>query len=195
MNVGIALLLRGSSADLSAALHSIELAKRTTREVHAVLLQRREDGRSKEAGEEGEHGRHSWNGQFTALAGLLGDAAEITVHIHLLDSLADEQLLRFLCEYRIFCLIQGARDRRAARRKNAWVDRLRQRLAGLQDCFLPPLWSVIIEPWDDPAFETHLTGFTRATWSTTAMKMLAGSLRNGLNGLNNTRKPGNRNRV
>ena len=107
MNSGIALLLRGSSADLSAALHSIELARRTTGVVHAVFLEQGQQGQRNDAGEERQTEQQGWKGQLAALAGLFGGAEKVTVHIHLLESLADEPLLRFLCEYRIFCLILG----------------------------------------------------------------------------------------
>ncbi|MGV1100534.1 hypothetical protein ACUUL3_14155 [Thiovibrio sp. JS02] len=151
MNLGIALLLRGSSADLSAALHSIELARRTTGVVHAVFLEQGQQGQKTDPGEEGKTVKQGWKGQLAALAGLFGDAEEVTVHIHLLESLADEPLLRFLCEYRIFCLILGAGDQSSVKRKTAWLKRLRRRLSGRRDCFLPPLWSVIIKPRDEAA--------------------------------------------
>lgn len=181
MNLGIALLLRGSSADLSATLYAIELAKRTSGIVHAVFMQQREV----DPGEETEKDTRSGTDQLIQLVRLLGDAEDITIHIHMLEGLSDEVLVRFVCEHRIFCLILGARSQGAANRKNAWVARLRRRLSRTDDCFLPPLWSVVIKPWDDPFFEDRISGFSRSAWSATAIRLLAGSLRNDLKGLNN----------
>jgi len=182
MKTGIALLLRGSPADLSATLHAIELAKRTTGIVHAVFMVQGGTNKGKNPERQTENDPQTLAGQFIALASWLGDAAEVTVHIHRLESLADELLVRFLCEYRIFCLILGAEDRSSQKRKTAWIARLQRRLGERGDCFLPQLWSVIIPPGDDLVFARIIAGFTQATWSTSAIEMLISSLQNGLKG-------------
>ena len=182
MKTGVALLLRGSPADLSATLHAIELAKRTTGIVHAVFMEQGGTHKGKDPGRETENDTQPLAGQFIALASWLGDVAEVTVHIHRLESMADELLVRFLCNYRIFCLILGAEDRSSLKRKTAWIERLRRRLGEKEDCFLPQLWSVIIQPWDDLVFARIIAGFTRAAWSTSAIEILISSLQNGLKG-------------
>lgn len=188
MNVGIALLLRGSPADLSATIHAIELAKRTTGVVHAVFMEQGGADKGKDPGEETEYDTQTLNGQLIALASWLGDVEEVSIHIHRLESMADELLVQFFCEYRIFCLILGATDRSALKRKTAWIERLRRRLSDRKDCFLLHLWSVIIPPWDDLTFAHIIAGFTRAAWSTSAIEMLTSSLRNGLKGFDNIKK-------
>ena len=182
MKTGVALLLRGSPADLSATLHAIELAKRTTGIVHAVFMEQGGIHKKKDSERETENNPQPLTGQFIALASWLGDVAEVTVHIHRLESMADELLIRFFCNYRIFCLILGAEDRSSLKRKTAWIARLRRRLGEREDCFLPQLWSVIIPPWDDLEFARIISGFTRATWSTSAIEILISSLQNGLKG-------------
>ncbi|MDP3694707.1 MAG: hypothetical protein Q8R42_01180, partial [Desulfocapsaceae bacterium] len=128
MKTGVALLLRGSPADLSATLHAIELAKRTTGIVHAVFMEQGGTHKGKDPGRETENDTQPLAGQFIALANWLGDVAEVTVHIHRLESMADDLLVRFLCNYRIFYLILGAEDRSSLKRKTAWIARLRRRL-------------------------------------------------------------------
>ena len=182
MKTGIALLLRGSPADLSATLHAIELAKRTTGIVHAVFMEQGGTNKGKNHGEETENNTQDLAGQFIALASWLGDVKEVAIHIHRLESMADELMVRFLCKYRIFCLILGAEDRSSLKRKTAWIERLRRRLGEKGDCYLPQLWSVIIPPWDDLVFARIIAGFTRAAWSTSAIEILISSLRNGLKG-------------
>ena len=185
MNLGIALLLRGSPADLSATLHTIELAKRTTGAVHAVFMEPGGAG----PGEGGEGDSRTLAGQFIALASWLGDAAGVAIHFHRLESRTDALLLRFLCEYRIFCLVLGADGPRSLKRESAWVARLRHRLAEKEGCFLPHLWSVIIPPWDDHAITRIMAGFSRPAWGTNPIEILAGSLRNDLKGFDNTTGP------
>ncbi|MDO9041002.1 MAG: hypothetical protein Q7U64_01495 [Desulfocapsaceae bacterium] len=180
MKTGVALLLRGSPADLSATLHAIELAKRTTGIVHAVFMEQGGKHKGKDPGRETENDTQPLAGQFIALANWLGDVAEVTVHIHRLESMADDLLVRFLCNYRIFYLILGAEDRSSLKRKTAWIARLRRRLDEQDDCFLPQLWSVIIQPWNDLVFARIIAGFKRAAWSTSAIEILISSLQNGL---------------
>jgi hypothetical protein len=180
MKTGIALLLRGSPADLSATLHTIELAKRTTGIVHAVFMEQRGTNKGKNPGEKREHDTQTLTEQFIALISWLGDRAEVTVHIHRLESMADELLVRFLCKYRIFCLILGVEDRSSQKRKTAWIARLRRRLCEKGDCFLPQLWSMIIPPWDDVVFARIISGFKRTAWSTAAIEILISSLQHGL---------------
>ena len=182
MKTGVALLLRGSPADLSATLHAIELAKRTTGIMHAVFMEQGGKHKGKDPGRETENDTQPLAGQFIALANWLGDVAEVTVHIHRLESMADDLLVRFLCNYRIFYLILGAEDRSSLKRKTAWIARLRRRLDEKDDCFLPQLWSVIIQPWDDLVFARIIAGFKRAAWSTSAIEILISSLQNGLKG-------------
>ncbi len=182
MKTGIALLLWGSPADLSATLHAIELAKRTTGIVHAVFMEQEGINQGKNLGKEAKEETQSLTEQFIMLIRWLGDVAEVAVHIHRLEGMADELLIRFLCNYQIFCLILGIHNRSEQRRKNAWIARLRQRLSEQRDCFLPQLWSVIIQPWDDLVFARIIAGFTRAEWSTSAIEILISSLQNGLKG-------------
>lgn len=177
MTPGIALLLKGSSADLSATLHAIELAKRTTGIVHAVFVEKKEEA-GRVAAKARESGRRTE--QFMALARWLGDAERVIVHIHKLESLADDLLVRFCCANRIFCLVLGAGDRAATERKAAWFERFRRRISGEQDWFLPAPWSVIIEPWEEPVFEQVINRLKKGAWSTAAISSLAGSLRPGL---------------
>lgn len=174
MTVGIALLLKGSSADLSATLHAIELAKRTTGVVHAVFVGNQvalERGKREDAG---------WAEQFVALVRWLGDVEQVSVHIHLLESLADDLLVRFCCTYRIFCLVLGAGNREAIIRKTAWFEQLRRQIAKEQKWFLPTLWSVIIEPWEEPVFEQIINRMKKGGWGTAAISRLAGCLRHSL---------------
>lgn len=181
MPLGIALLLKGSSADLSATLHAIELAKRTTGIVHAVFVEKRGETATGAVHAEarGRENRRRIE-QFVALTRWLGDAERVSIHIHTLESPADDLLVRFCCTYRIFCLVLGAGDRAATERKAAWFERLRRRLSGERDWFLPAPWSVIIEPWEEPVFEQVINRLKKGTWSTAAIRSLAGGLRSGL---------------
>ncbi len=174
MTLGIALLLKGSSADLSATLQAFELAKRTTGVVHAVFV-----GKRAAKGKGGCEGAGCAE-QFMALTRWLGDVEQVSVHIHMLESLADDLLVRFCCTYRIFCLLLPVGDRSAIVRKNAWFERLRRRIAKERNWFLPALWSVIIEPWDEPVFEHVVNRMKKGAWGAAAVSSLAGSLRSGL---------------
>ena len=71
MKTGVALLLRGSPADLSATLHAIELAKRTTGIVHAVFMEQGGTHKGTDPGRETENNTQPLTGQFIALASWL----------------------------------------------------------------------------------------------------------------------------
>jgi hypothetical protein len=153
MSLGIALLLMGSSADISAALQSIELAKRTTGVVHAVFVESGWVDKGASPGEEMERQGPTSAKRLMALVNGLGDLEEVAIYSHLLESLADELLIRFVCEYRIHCLILGVENQEEVKQRSAWVEKIRRRLARERNCFLPHLWSVIIRPWERAVFE------------------------------------------
>jgi hypothetical protein len=184
MKSGIALLLRGSSADLSATFYAIELARRTSRVVHAVFMERDGERPHTEmlSREEKENDAQICTQQFISLAHWLGDVEEVAVHIHMLESPAFDTVVRFICEYRIFCLILAAECQGRVEETAEWIERIRCRLTGETDCFLPPLWSLIIKPWDDPALQHIINGYKQAAWSRFSIEMLACSLRNGSKG-------------
>lgn len=181
---GIALLLRGSPVDLSATFRAIELAKRTTGTVHAVLVQQEGADTGKDFGEEANSEVGIQAGQFVALAGWLGDVEGVAIHIHRLDSSADEQLIQFLCEYRIFCLVLGVESQRLLRQKTLWVAQLRRLLIKKVDCFCPRLWSVIIPPGNEKEYAELLDRCAQAVGSVSAIGTLVDNLRNGLKRLN-----------
>ncbi len=183
MTGGIALLLRGSPADLSAIFHAIELAKRTTGVVHAVLMEQGGTSKGPNSGEEVKNETRTFAGQFIVLVNLLGEVEGVAVHIHGLDSMADELWIRFFCENRIFCLIIGVGSRSLLRRKTAWVARLQRLLTKREDCFLPRFWSVIIPPGNDREYVQLIDRCARITGGVWVIEMLLDNLRNGLKGL------------
>lgn len=174
MDSGIALLLGGSCADLSATLHAVELAKRTTAIVHVVFTDSGEAETRPGPGGKAEDKRRYTAGELIALARWLGDVEAVTIHIHRLDSLADGLVARFIREYRIFCLIVGAGNQGAAKRHNTWVEKLRRHLAAESRGLAPSLWSVVMEPWDEPMFERIIARFKLAGWSMAAIATFTG---------------------
>lgn len=184
MTTGIALLLKGSGADLSATLHAIELAKRTTGLVHAVFVGKRLAKERNAASDQA--GGYERAGGVIKLLRWLGDVEQVNVHIHMVESLTDDLLVRFCCTYRIFCLVLGAADRNAMARKAVWFNRLQRRLSGERAWFLPVPWSVIIEPWGKPVFEQVINRLKKGTGSTAAVSNLTGSLRHGLSEFDGT---------
>jgi hypothetical protein len=141
MQAGIALLLTGASADLSAIVHAVELARRTTGILHAVYRAERKAERKRASAQETQE-------HPVSLATRLGNQAGVGIHPHILERLSGEPLIRFLCAQRIFCLVLGVNDRKEFERKNAWVNLLRKQLQTDKNWYLPALWSVIMTPWD-----------------------------------------------
>ncbi len=146
MEAGIALLLTGSSADLSATVHAVELAQRTNGILHAVYKADRK-------GERKRAGARETQEQFVALATRLGSQAGVGIYTHILERLTGEPLIRFLCAHRIFCLVLGVNDKKEFERKTAWVNLLRNQLQTNKNWYLPALWSVIMTPWDASTLE------------------------------------------
>lgn len=172
MEAGIALLLTGVCADLPAVVHAIDLAKRTTGIVHVVFRAEQKVARKSRAFAE-------TRGEFISLATRLGSQEGVSIHTHILERMAGEPLLRFLCTQRIFCLVLGVGDQQAFARKTAWVDLLRKQLVARDNWYLPVFWSVIVTPWDDPAL-AHLIGRCKQLApSSSVVGMLIDSLRKG----------------
>ena len=150
MEAGIALLLTGASADLSATIHAIELARRTTGVLHVVCKEARKVGRRRPSVRETQE-------QIVSLATRLGNQEGVGVHTHILERLTGEPLIRFLCAHRIFCLVLGVNDRNGFMRKSVWVNLLRQQLKNNENWYLPDLWSAIITPWDASTLELAIS--------------------------------------
>ncbi|OGQ87557.1 MAG: hypothetical protein A2512_11580 [Deltaproteobacteria bacterium RIFOXYD12_FULL_56_24] len=154
MEAGIALLLTGSSADLSATVHAVELAQRTNAILHAVC-------KAKRKGERKRVGARERQEQFVALATGLGNQAGVGIHPHLLERLTGEPLIRFLCAQRIFCLVLGVNDKKEFECKTAWVNLLRKQLQTNKNWYLPALWSVVMTPWDASTLEHAISEVNR----------------------------------
>lgn len=150
MEAGIALLLTGSSADLSATIHAIELARRTTGIVHAVGKKGMQIGGRRSVAREKQQ-------QLVSLATRLGDQEGVRIHTHILERLTGEPLIRFLCAHRIFCLVLGVNDRKGFERKSVWVNLLRRQLQTSEKWYLPDLWSAIMTPWDASTLELAIS--------------------------------------
>ena len=164
---GIAVLLKGDSADLFASLHAIELAKRTGKIVHAVII--------------------AHNGEKVAVASVdkdvdanrcqdpillavwLGQAEGVRVRWHTLLDAADAELLDFFRTYRIFCLIAGARSRKGMQRQTRWLDKLRGQLLNDASWYPQAFWVLVTEPWDNTMFERVVRQLSSRESGTTEM--------------------------
>lgn len=172
MEAGIALLLTGACADLPAVVHAIDLAKRTTGIVHAVF-------RAERKAERKSKGFAETRGDLISLATGLGSREGVSIQTHILERMAGEPLIRFLCAQRIFCLVLGVGDQRAFARQTAWIELLRKQLAARDNWYLPVFWSVIVTPWDDPALEHLISRCKQSAPSSSVVGTLIDSLRKG----------------
>ncbi len=145
MENGIAILIKGDSADLQASLHAIELATRTTKVVHAVLF-----GMDEKSGD-GNRDNRFRDPLLNAV--WLGQARGVTVHCHTLTHASHEELLAFFRANRIFCLIIGAQSPPAERQEVQWVEELRRKLESDAHWYLHTFWVLVTKPWDNTAFE------------------------------------------
>lgn len=147
---GIALLIKGNSADLCASLHAFELAKRTDKIVHALIL-----GRDRGAVPAGSNVKDVGD-RFQdpiLLAAWLGQAEGLRVCWHTLLDAADEELLDFFRTHRIFCLIAGARSKKAMHSKTRWLEGLRSKLLNDAHWYPRAFWVLVTEPWDSTMFD------------------------------------------
>ena len=150
--------------------------------MHAVFVNEVPAGGRKSKGEGAEkHDRRASREQLISLATWLGGGENVSIHLHMLESLAEGLLVRFLCAYRIFCLILGAGDRQSLQYQSAWVDKLRHRLKGERGWYLPAFWSVLVQPGEEPDLEYVFTKYKDEAWSAADSKVLAGRLQQDLN--------------
>ncbi|HIJ89975.1 MAG: hypothetical protein OEV89_04340 [Desulfobulbaceae bacterium] len=150
MKAGIALLLTGATVDLSATVHAVELARRTTGILHAVCQADSKSGRKSSSARETQE-------QFVSLATRLSGQEGVRIQTHILERLTGDPLIRFLCAHRIFCLVLGVNDRNGFERKTVWVNLLRKQLQSSDNWYLPDLWSVIMTPWDASTLERAIS--------------------------------------
>lgn len=172
MEAGIALLLTGACADLPAVVHAIDLAKRTTGIVHVVFRAEPKPARNGK-------GFAEIRGELISLATGLGSREGVRIHTHILERMAGEPLLRFLCIQRIFCLVLGVSDQQAFARQTAWIELIRKQLAARDNWYLPAFWSVIVTPWDDYALEHLISRCKRLAPSSSVVGTFIDSLREG----------------
>lgn len=172
MEAGIALLLTGACADLPAVVHAIDLAKRTTGIVHAVFRAEPKAARKSKVFAE-------TRGDLISLATGLGSREGVSIHTHILERMAGEPLIRFLCTQRIFCLVLGVGDQQAFARKTAWIELLRKQLVARDNWYLPVFWSVIVTPWDDPVLERIISRCKQSAPSSSVVGTFIDSLRKG----------------
>ncbi len=156
MEAGIALLLTGGGVDLSATVHAVELARRTTGILHALCKADRTGEKKRSAARERQE-------EFVSLATRLASQEGVKIHTHILERLTGEPLIRFLCAHRIFCLVLGASDRKEFERKTVWVNLLRKQLQASENWYLPDLWSVIMTPWDASTLERAVSKINSRT--------------------------------
>ena len=159
---GIAVLLTGDSADLFASLHAIELAKRTGKIVHAVIL-----GRDKGLASGGAGGKNVQDPIL--LAAWLGQAEGLQIRWHTLLDATDEELLAFFRTHRIFCLIAGARSKTAMQRKTRWLEELRGKLLNDAHWYPSAFWVLVTEPWDNEMFDRVVQQLSSRESGTTEM--------------------------
>ena len=141
---GIALLIRGNSGDFLASLHAIELAKRTGKILHAVIIGRNGESLADDV---------DCCDDPMLLAAWVGRAEGLRIRWHTLLDAADDELLGFFRTYRIFCLVVGARSKKAMRRKIRWIDELRGKLLSDARWFSRAFWVLVAEPCDFTMFE------------------------------------------
>ncbi|MEW6220567.1 MAG: hypothetical protein AB1634_13685 [Thermodesulfobacteriota bacterium] len=133
--MGIAVLLTGNQADRHAVDHAVSLARRTDDTVFGLR-----DRRPAAAGQETSLG-HS-------LAILLreADACGVAVECHDLPVEEERELIAFLRQHRIRCLVVGADDRSEERRVGRWLEDVRRAIARDQDWAMRSFWTMIAVP-------------------------------------------------
>lgn len=148
---GIAVLLKGDSVDLFASLHAIELAKRTGKIIHAVVI-----GRNGENVSGGTVAKGVVDNRFEdpiLFATWLGQVEEVEIRWHTLLDATDDELIGFFRTCRIFCLIAGAKSKKAMQRKTRWLEELRGKLINDVHWYPQAFWVLVTGPWDNTMFE------------------------------------------
>jgi len=136
MAKGIALLLQGTTADLSATLYAVSLAARVAGKIHAGLFLPGKGGSTLRQGKE-----------LLALVVKLSQARAIPFEVHDLSAGGEPELLGFLERCRIGCLVLGVSGRRDRQRKTEWVERLRQAMTAKGRGKQTGFWTVLVDPW------------------------------------------------
>jgi hypothetical protein len=96
------------------------------------------------------------------LVSRFGEIEGVKVGCHRLEMGGDHQeLIEFIIEHRIVCLMMGAKDEAARLELRRWAAFLRQELFKQERWFFRSFWTVVSEPWDRRTFDRVLERFRR----------------------------------
>lgn len=152
MSQKIALLITGCYADLYASLQALQVAGRTDARIHVLQM-------TEQRLECPDTSNKMQPDEITDLIGLiawLGEVERIDISFHIFGKETEEELVEFLRNNDITCLVAGAHDKLSLHKKNKWLQSLREQLGSDRLWFHRSFQVLVTLPWDDAPFNRVL---------------------------------------
>ncbi len=156
MGKRVALLMDGHDSDLYASFCAVKLAKRMDAELFSVLLILKSDVSDLQAvRSNGPWSNFSPSALWQLVSGLCS-LEQVQVSYHMLRKVSDGELVDFLVDYKISCLIAGTLNDDDFDKKRDWLSKIVKKVSFHPEWYLSNLTVFLARPWDDDFFQKVL---------------------------------------
>jgi len=152
MSQKIALLITGCYADFYGSMKAVQVASRTDARIHVLQLSENLDDCLNTR-------KILQPDEFSDLIGLISWLSEIegvSVSFHVFERDTEKELVEFLRNNEITCVIAGARDRQCLEQKRKQLQTLQRKLGSDKLWFQRSFQVLVTLPWDNVPFNQAL---------------------------------------
>ncbi len=152
----VALIVDGHDSDLYASFCAVKLAKRMDAELFSVLLV----SKSERPGPQPNASSGAWSNfspsALWRLVSGLCNLEQVRVSYHLVQRLPDSELVDFLVDYKISCLIAGALSDKDFDNKKDWLSKIVKKVSLHPRWYFWNLTVFLAKPWNEEFFKKIL---------------------------------------
>ena len=152
MSQKIALLITGCYADLYASMQALQVAGRTDARIHVLQM----TGGNADCARARKKMQPEEISDLVGLIAWLAEIERIGVSFHVFGKESEKELIEFLRQNDITCLVAGAHDSQSLEEKNHWLQSLQERLGSDKLWFQRSFQVLVTLPWDDVPFNRAL---------------------------------------
>ena len=152
MSQKMALLITGCYADFYGSMKAVQVASRTDARIHVLQLSENLDdclnSRKILPAEE--------LSDLVGLISWLSEIERVSVSFHVFEKEAEKELVEFLRNNDITCVVAGAHDRQCLEQKRKWLQNLQRKLGSDKLWFQKSFQVLVTLPWDNVPFSQAL---------------------------------------
>jgi len=156
MGKRVALLVDGHDSDLYASFCAVKLAKRMDAELFSILLVSKSDESGLQAiRSSGPWSNFSPSALWRLVSGLC-NLEQVRVSYHMVKKVPEAELVDFLVDYKISCLIAGTLNDEDFNKKRDWLSKIVKKVSFHPEWYLSNLTVFLARPWNDDFFQKVL---------------------------------------